>query len=63
MAQSDHNRVDDADESADTASFQRFVEREGTNEPSPVDSGRTFRLLSLAIGAVVLVVLVLLLLL
>lgn len=62
MAQSDHNRVEDPDESADTASFQRFVEREGTSEPRPVDSGSRFRLVSLGIGAVVLVVLVLLLL-
>lgn len=62
MAHSDHDRFDDADDSADTASFQRFVEQsEGHGEPAPVDNGRSFRLLSLGIGAVVLIVIVLLL--
>lgn len=61
MAHDDHNRTDDVDNSADTASFQRFVEREGTSGPSPADSGRRFRLLSLGIGAVLLVLLVVLL--
>lgn len=56
------NTSEGLDESADTASFQRFVEREG-GEPAPAGDGRSFRLLTLGIGAVVLVAIVLLLLL
>lgn len=56
------NTSESLDESADTASFQRFVEREG-GEPTPAAAGRNFRLLTLGIGAVVLVAIVLLLLL
>jgi hypothetical protein len=61
MAYNDPNTSENLDESADTASFQRFVERDG-GQPADTGSGRGFRLLSLGIGAVVLVLLVILLL-
>jgi hypothetical protein len=65
MAHNDSNSTNYTDDSADTASFQRFVEQEG--RPGPVQtggggSGRGFRLLTLGIGAVVLVAIVVLLL-
>lgn len=62
MAYNDPNTSEDLDEPADTASFQRFVEREG-GRSAPAGTGRGFRLLSLGIGAIVLVAIVLLLLL
>lgn len=62
MAYNDPKSPDHADESADTASFQRFVEQEGQRGALQTGgSGRGFRLLTLAIGAVVLIAVVVLL--
>ena len=61
MAYNDPNARDDIDESADTASFQRFVEHGDSGQDSTTGSGRGFRLLSLGVGLVVLVVIVALL--
>jgi hypothetical protein len=63
MAYNDPNSTDNIDESADTASFQRFVEQE-ESRGGPVATGgggRGFRLLTLAVGALVLVAIVVLL--
>lgn len=70
MAHNDRNTPDPSlrnqaarqteDESADTASFQRFVEEQESARTT--GDGRSFRLLALGVGAIVLVVLVLLLL-
>ena len=63
MAHNDPNPPE-TDESADTASFQRFVEQEEAQR-GPVETGggggNRFRLLTLAIGAVVLVAVIVLL--
>jgi hypothetical protein len=63
MAHNDPNSTEHLDDSADTASFKRFVEQEESGG-GPVETGgggRGFRLLTLAIGAVVLVAIVVLL--
>jgi hypothetical protein len=66
MAHNDPNRpeIAEIDESADTASFQRFVEQEEVQR-GPVETGgagnNRFRLLTLAIGAVVLIAIIVLL--
>ena len=67
MAHNDANSTNYTDDSADTASFQRFVEQEGQRGPVQTAGGssgrgRGFRLLTLGIGAVVLVAIVVLLL-
>jgi hypothetical protein len=51
------------DESADTASFQRFMEQEAHRGPVETGSagGSRFRLLTLGIGAVVLIAIIVLL--
>jgi hypothetical protein len=66
MAHNDSDSTNYTDDSADTASFQRFVEQEGQR---PVQTGgggsangNGFRLLTLGIGALVLVAIVVLLL-
>jgi hypothetical protein len=63
MSHNDPNPPE-TDESADTASFQRFMEQEEAQR-GPVETGGTsanrFRLLTLAIGAVVLVAVIVLL--
>jgi hypothetical protein len=61
MAYNEPDASDQIDESADTASFRRFVE-EDERRPAPADSGRNFRILTLGIAAVVLIALVVLLL-
>lgn len=50
MSDHHHDGADAPTDSADTASFQEFVDRERS---APVDDGRTFRLLTLLIGLVV----------
>ena len=50
MSDHHHDRTEAAADSADTASFQEFVDRERS---APVDDGRTFRLLTLLVGLVV----------
>lgn len=67
MAHNDSDSTNYIDDSADTASFQRFVEQEGQRGPeqtggSGSGSGNGFRLLTLGIGALVLVAIVVLLL-
>lgn len=58
MANEDKTPHDSAQDSADTASFQRFMDeqRSGTT-----NDGRSFRLLSLLVGAIVLLAVVFLL--
>jgi hypothetical protein len=60
------NEPNPPDRTADTASFQRFMEQEQEADRGPVEtggsSGNRFRLLTLAIAAVVLIVVVVLLL-
>ena len=58
MAYNEPQPSDQIDESADTASFQRFMEQDAAQGPAMTGGGRGFRLLTLGIGAVVLVVLV-----
>lgn len=60
MADADRTPADGGNDSADTASFQQFMDE---REPATSDDGRTFRLLSLLVGVVVLVVVIYLLLL
>jgi hypothetical protein len=50
MSDDPHDRTDAPGDSADTASFQEFVDRERS---APVDDGRTFRLLTLLVGLLV----------
>ena len=59
MAHNDRRPGESTDESADTASFKRFVDQE---DSSPTDN-RSFRLLTLVVAAVVFVIAVVLLLL
>ena len=60
MAYDDPRQADDTDESADTASFRRFVEDQ---DRAPSSGGnRGFRMVSLGIGVLVAIVLVVLLL-
>ncbi|HSK91585.1 MAG TPA: hypothetical protein VK875_09745 [Euzebyales bacterium] len=62
MAHDERDTSDQFDESADTASFQRFMEQEGQRPASGAGTGRGFRLASLAVGAVILIAIVVLLL-
>lgn len=60
MAHNDPNSTEHVDEAADTASFKRFVDQQPSAD-GPVESGgggRSFRLLTLAVGAVVLIAIV-----
>ncbi|MBW3605615.1 MAG: hypothetical protein KY460_12055 [Actinobacteria bacterium] len=60
MAEADRTPGDGENDSADTASFQQFMDE---RETATTDDGRTFRLLSLLVGIVVLVIAIYLLLL
>ena len=65
MAHNDSDSTNYIDDSADTASFKRFVEQEGQRGPvqtGATGSGNGFRLLTLGIGVLVLVAIVVLLL-
>jgi hypothetical protein len=63
MAYNDPNPTEHTGEPADTASFKRFVEQEDSGGPVQTGgSGRGFRLVTLAVGALVLVAIVVLLL-
>lgn len=53
MTDPDQTPPDRAHDSADTASFQQFVDE---REPATTNDGRTFRLLSLLVGLIVLIV-------
>jgi hypothetical protein len=50
MSDDRQHTADTPADSADTASFQEFVDRESS---TPVDDGRTFRMITLLIGLVV----------
>jgi hypothetical protein len=65
MAHNDSDSTNYIDDSADTASFKRFVEQEGQRGPAQTGgtgSGNGFRLVTLGIGVLVLVAIVVLLL-
>jgi hypothetical protein len=60
MAHNDPNATEHIDESADTASFKRFVDQQEPGD-GPVQTGgggRGFRLLTLAVGGLVLIAVV-----
>lgn len=59
MPNDDHRPSDQTPDSADTASFQRFMDE---RQAARTDDGRTFRLLSLLVGVVALLVVMYLLL-
>jgi hypothetical protein len=59
MAHNDPNSTEHVDEAADTASFKRFVDHQPSADgPVETGGGRSFRLLTLAVGAVVLIAIV-----
>jgi hypothetical protein len=59
MSSQDHNPSDRGPDTADTASFQQFMDE---RDDKAAGDGRTFRLLSLLAGVVVLIVVMYLLL-